>query len=41
MTKILLGLYRLSGTELWCWKKTYRLSINDLYDFNLVLFTAI
>jgi hypothetical protein len=33
-------IYRLSATELWGWKKTYRMSVNDLYDSDLVLFTA-
>lgn len=33
-------IYKLSATELWGWKKTYRISVNDLYDSDLVLFTA-
>jgi hypothetical protein len=33
-------LNRLSATELQGRKKTYRMSVNDLYDSDLVLFTA-
>jgi len=33
-------IYKLFATELWDWKKTYRISVNNLYDSDLVLFTA-
>jgi len=33
-------IYKLSARELRGWKKTYRMSVNDLCDSDLVLFTA-
>jgi hypothetical protein len=39
-TKSLFMLYRLSATELQGRKKTYGMSVNNLYGSNLVLFTA-
>ena len=33
-------IYKLSVTQLWGLEETYRMSVNDLYDSDLILFTA-